>query len=170
MGQRHEHRPGPAAILSDVNFDDGVSAAEPVLVPGPLEDALGHVALLPRKPQVVFQNPVYCSGVGFHLNLSKVWACGAGFVAGSSPAARSRPASCAPCPGAGRTLAMPPGCSSPPGEPADTCPLCTSIAPSIGSAITLWMAAGGPVCNRQMSAATRPHGTIYLRCLHSYVR
>ena len=35
--------------------------------------------------------------------------------------------------------------------------------------MTLWMAAGGPICNRPMSAITRPHGTIYLRRLHVWL-
>ena len=32
----------------------------------------------------------------------------------------------------------------------------------------LWMAADGPICNRRLSAITRPHGTIYLRRLQTY--
>ena len=47
MGQRDEHLPRLAAMLADVVLDDGVSADEAVLVPEPLEDALGRVALLP---------------------------------------------------------------------------------------------------------------------------
>ena len=91
-------------------------------------------------------------------------------VAGN-PAALIRPASCARHPGADRRSVPLPGCSSPPpslpGESADIRPPCTSVAPSIGSATTLWMAAGGPIYNRQISATTRPHRTIYLRRLHS---
>ena len=68
-------------------------------------------------------------------------ACGAG---AGSPAdtrvARSRPSSCAPCPGAGRTPGRPPGCScprpSPPGGPVDTLSPDTSIPPPIGSTST----------------------------------
>ena len=58
MGQRHEHLPRPAAALPHIVLDDGVSPVEPVLVPDPLEDALRRVALLPGKPEVVFQDPV----------------------------------------------------------------------------------------------------------------
>ena len=57
-------------------------------------------------------------------------------VAGS-PEARSRSASCAPCPDADRTLWRPPECPCPPpslpGEPADIRPPCTSVAPPISS-------------------------------------
>ena len=51
MGQRHEHLPGLTAMLSYVVLDCGVSAVEPVLIPQPLEDALGGVALLPGTPE-----------------------------------------------------------------------------------------------------------------------
>ena len=47
MGQGHEHLLGLTAILPDVVLDRGVSAVVAVLVPQPLEDALGRVALLP---------------------------------------------------------------------------------------------------------------------------
>ena len=67
MGQRHEHLLGLTAILSDVVLDRGVSAVEPVLVPEPLEDALGRVALLPGTPVVVLQDPVDDAGVGLQL-------------------------------------------------------------------------------------------------------
>ena len=50
MGQGHEHLPGLTTILSDVVLDRGISAVETVLVPQPLEDALGRVALLPGTP------------------------------------------------------------------------------------------------------------------------
>ena len=55
MGQWDEHLPGLTAILSDVVLDRGlsdrgVSAVVAVLVPEPLEDALGSVALLPGTP------------------------------------------------------------------------------------------------------------------------
>ena len=39
-------------------------------------------------------------------------------------------------------------------------PAGTSVPPSIGSTSNLWMAAAGPVCNRRMSATTRPHGPL----------
>ena len=51
MGQRHEHLPGLAAMLPYIVLDRGVSAAEPVLILQPLEDALGRVALLPGTPE-----------------------------------------------------------------------------------------------------------------------
>ena len=60
-------------------------------------------------------------------------------------------------------LLIPP---SPPGEPADMRSLCTSITPSTGSTSNLWMTADGPVCNRRLSATTRPRGPIYRRRLH----
>ena len=47
VGQGNEHLLGPAAVLPDVVLDDGVLARKPVLVPQPLEDPLGRVALLP---------------------------------------------------------------------------------------------------------------------------
>ena len=50
MGQGHEHLLGLTAMLSYVVLDCGVSAAEPVLILQPLEDALGGVALLPGAP------------------------------------------------------------------------------------------------------------------------
>ena len=45
--QRREHLFCLTALLPDVVFDHGVSAAEAVLVPEPLVDALGRVPLLP---------------------------------------------------------------------------------------------------------------------------
>ena len=83
-----------------------------------------------------------------------------GSVAGT-PAGLSRPASCAPCPGAGRRSSPLPAHSSlppsPPGEPADIRPPCTSVAPSMGSATTLWKMAGGTVFNRRMSVGQPAH-------------
>ena len=99
-----------------------VSAVVAVLVPEPLEDTLGGVALLPGAREIVFQNPVDDADVGLLLSLSKGWDAGAGSVAGTQEA-RSGPASCAPCPGADRTPGLLPARSShppsPPGEPAD---------------------------------------------------
>ena len=136
MGQRHKHLPGLAAMLSDVVLDRGVSAVVAVLVPEPLEDALGRVALLPGAREVILQDPVDDAGEELLLSLSKGWAFEEESVAGTQEA-RSRPASCARCPGADRTLWRPPECSCPPpslpGEPADIRPLCTSIAPPISS-------------------------------------
>ncbi len=58
---------------------------------------------------------------------------------------------------------------SPLGEPADIRPLCTSVALFVGSGTTLWMAEGGPIYNRRLSAIARPYGPLYLRSLHSLV-
>ena len=71
MGQRDEHLLGLTAILSYIVLDCGVSAVEPVLVPEPLEDALGRVALLPGTPEIVLQDPVDDAGVGLQLGLSR---------------------------------------------------------------------------------------------------
>ena len=51
MGQRHEHLPGLAMVLPYVVLDYGVLAVESVIVPEPLKDALGRVALLLGDPQ-----------------------------------------------------------------------------------------------------------------------
>ena len=71
MGQRHEHLPGLAAMLSDVVLDRSVSAVEPVLVPEALEDALGGVALLPGTREVILQDPVDDSGERLKLGPSR---------------------------------------------------------------------------------------------------
>ena len=47
-----------------------------MLVPEPLEDALGRVALLPGTSEAVLQDPVDDAGVGLLLGLSKGWAPG----------------------------------------------------------------------------------------------
>ena len=70
MGQGHEHLLRPAAMLPHVVLDYGVLAAEPMLVPEPLEDPLGCVALLPGTPEVVCQDLVYDAGEGLLLSLS----------------------------------------------------------------------------------------------------
>ena len=67
MGQWDEHLPGLTAIFPHVVLDRGVSAVETVLVPQPLEDALGGVALLPGAPQVVLQDPVDDAGKRLQL-------------------------------------------------------------------------------------------------------
>ena len=125
--------------------DDGVPAIEAVLVPETLKDALGGVALLAGNPVILFEDVVDDASEELLLSLSKGWASEVESVAGS-PAALNKPASCAPCPGAGRTDGRLPECSppppSPPGQPADIHPRCTSVAPSIGSATTL-MDGGG---------------------------
>ncbi len=112
MRQGHEHLPGPEAAFSYVVLDRGISAVKPVLVPEPLEDAPGRVTLLLGDPVVFFQDVVDDAGEGLLLSLAKDQGGGEKPAAGS-PAARSRPASCAQSPGAIRTSAPPPGCSSP---------------------------------------------------------
>ena len=68
MGQGDEHLLGLAAMLPHVVLDDGVLAVKPILVPQPLEDALGRVALLPREPdsssRIRSMTPVYASSLG----------------------------------------------------------------------------------------------------------
>ena len=139
-----------------------------VLTSDPLIDALGRVVLLLGDAVTPFQDLADDSDIGLHLSLSKRWASEAE-TAAYSPAPPNWPAFCAPYPGAARTPGPPPGCSSPPpsppGGPADTFALCTSIAPSIGSTLTLGMLAGGPICTRRLSATTRPRGPICLRRL-----
>ena len=155
MGLGHEHLLRLTAVLADIVLDDGVPAVEPVLVPETLEDDLGRVALLPCDLMILIQDVVYDSGEGLLLSLSKGWDAAAALI-DDSPAALNTPASCAPCPGVGRRSALLPARSSlppsPPGEPADIRPPCTSVAPSMGSATTLWMVAGGPIYNRRLSA------------------
>ena len=58
MGHGDEHLLGLAAMLPHVILDDGVLAVKPVLVQQPLEDALCRVALLPREPEIIIQDPV----------------------------------------------------------------------------------------------------------------
>ena len=67
VGQRHEHLPCPAAVLPHVVLDDGVSAVETVLVPEPLEDALGGVPLLPGNAMIIVQNLVDDASKGIKL-------------------------------------------------------------------------------------------------------
>ena len=84
VGQGHEHLLGPAAALPDLVLDDGVLAAEPILVPPPLKDALGRVALLPGNLlRSDFQYCVNHPGAGRILSLSKGWGGGADSAAGS---------------------------------------------------------------------------------------
>ena len=137
-------------MLPHVVLDRGVSPTEPVLVPEPLKDALGRVALLSGDPVIIIQDAVDDAGVGLSL--------GAGEK--SAPVARaapSRPASCAPCTGANRTPGRLPECSSPPPSPrvgpARYSPPGTSIPPSISSTSNLWMAADGAFFNRPKSVS-----------------
>ena len=71
MSQRHEHLPRLAAVLPYVALDYRVLAIEPVLIPEPLKDALGGVALLLGDPQVLFQNPVDHAGKRLQLGLAR---------------------------------------------------------------------------------------------------
>ena len=70
-GQGHEHLSALTAIFPHVVLDSGVSAVEPVLVPEPLEDALGGVALFLGASEVVLQDPVDDAGEGLQLGLSR---------------------------------------------------------------------------------------------------
>ena len=85
--------------------------------------------------------------------MAPAWASWVESAAGT-PEGRSRPASSVQCPGAARRSLPLPGCSphppSPPDEPADTIPPGTSLPPSMASKMTLWMAAGGTLFNRQV--------------------
>ena len=56
--QGHEHLSGPAAVLPHAVLDDNVSAVETELVPEPLEDVLGGVALLSGKLEILFEDAV----------------------------------------------------------------------------------------------------------------
>ena len=156
LGQRHEHLPGPAAMVPDIVLDNGIPAIEAVLVPELLVDALGGVPLLLGDAAILFEDAVDDAGEGLLLSLSKAWDAAVGPFPGS-PAARSRPASCAPCLGADRTPGKPPGCSSPPpsppGESAGKPPPRTSVAPSVGSATTLMN--GGGRSNFQLPFVSR---------------
>ena len=67
MGQGHEHLLRPTAMLPHVVLDYGVLAGEPMLVPEPLEDPLGCVALLPGTPEVVYQDLVDDASEGLQL-------------------------------------------------------------------------------------------------------
>ena len=67
MGQGHEHLLRPAAVLPHVVLDYGVLAAEPMLVPEPLEDPLGCVALLSGDLSVSFQYGVNHPAEGLQL-------------------------------------------------------------------------------------------------------
>ena len=67
VGQRHEHLPCLAAALPHVFLDRGVSAVGTVLVPEPLEHALGGVALLSGKPEVILQDVVDDTGKRLQL-------------------------------------------------------------------------------------------------------
>ena len=68
VGQGNEHLLGLTAVLPYVVLDYGVLAAEPVLVPEPLEDPLGRVALLPGgaqvRPSIRSMTPVKGSSLG----------------------------------------------------------------------------------------------------------
>ena len=57
--QRHEHLTHHTPTLPNIVLDYGVAAIEPVLLLQPLEDALGGVALLLRRAQIIFEYAVY---------------------------------------------------------------------------------------------------------------
>jgi hypothetical protein len=58
MRQRHEHLAVPALLLPHVIGDNRDAAGEPVLVPKPLMDPLGSMALLLQPAFVVLQDLV----------------------------------------------------------------------------------------------------------------
>ena len=70
MGQQHVHLTRPASMLAHVVLDYRVPAAEPVLGPQTLIDALGGVVLLSGKTPVLLKDPVYHPAVGFQLGSS----------------------------------------------------------------------------------------------------
>jgi hypothetical protein len=55
MVQRDKHLPPPALLLAHVFLDDGVAAGEPVLVPQPIKNPLGRMALLAVLADIVAQ-------------------------------------------------------------------------------------------------------------------
>ncbi len=65
--QRHEHLTHHTPALPNVILDYGVAAIEPVLLLQPLEDALGRVALLLRRAQIIFEYAVYDARVRLKL-------------------------------------------------------------------------------------------------------
>ena len=67
VGERHEHLLRPPPMLPHVVLDRGVSAAKPVLVPEPLEDAFGGVALLLGDAVILLQDLVDDAGIGLQL-------------------------------------------------------------------------------------------------------
>ena len=137
---RHIRAPTRVCSIGSAIASRGVSAAEPVLVPEPVKDMLSRMVLSLGGAVILFQDLCDDAGIGFFLSLSKGWDALRDTGAGS-PAAPSRPTSCAPRPGAGRTPGMPPRCSSPPPSPPcgheHTLPLRTSVAPHLGSDMTL---------------------------------
>ena len=150
MGQRHEHLLGLTAILSDVVLDRGVSAVESVFVP--------------ETPEVVLQDPVDDASEGLQFGPL------------------------------GRTLSPVPRRDRIGQHLAHGVPVQPKLSGDLPNTLTLhhhrpanpqiylylehpshhpwgriqplWMAAGGPICNRRLSEITRPHGTLYLRRLH----
>ena len=56
--QGHEHFFNQAAVLANVFFDDGVPTGKAVLVPEPLVDLLGVLALLPGTLAIPFEDAV----------------------------------------------------------------------------------------------------------------
>ena len=137
MGQRDKHLLGLTAIPSCIVLVCDESTVVVVLVPEPLKDTLCRVALFPGTPEIILEGrPAADASSGLLLSLPKGWASLAE-TADDNPTAPNRPASCELCHGAVGTPGPLPARSShppsPPGEPADIRPLCTSIAPSMGS-------------------------------------
>ena len=128
VGQGHEHLPNTPPMLPHVVLDYGLLAFKSVLVPQPLEDALGRVPLLSGRPAVRLQDGVNYAGEGLNLRFARRP------LPRVALAASHWPASCAPCPDAGQTLGGLPNAHplhpGRPGAPENTCPRETSIAPS----------------------------------------
>ena len=62
------------------NDNDGVPTVKAVLVPEPLKDVLGGVALRPGDALIIIQDAVYDAGEELVLSLSKGWDGAAGLT------------------------------------------------------------------------------------------
>ena len=71
VGQGHEHLPNTPPMLPHVVLDYGLLAFKSVLVPQPLEDALGRVPLLSGRPAVRLQDGVNYAGEGLQLRFAR---------------------------------------------------------------------------------------------------
>ena len=141
------------------------------LVAQSLKDALGRVPLLPGNSAIAFQYGIDHAGEWLILSLSKGWVDAAVPPAGNR-AEPSRPASCAPCPGAGRTPGRLPehSCPPPAGPPHPNVHL-HWIHPSHppkadNQPYRRRRAVQFP--NAASRRSTRPRGTLYRRRLHPF--
>ncbi len=71
VGQGHEHLPNTPPVLPHVVLDYGLLAFKSVLVPQPLEDALGRVPLLSGRPAIRLQDGVNYAGEGLNLRFAR---------------------------------------------------------------------------------------------------